>query len=168
MRGPVSARFEHPAVAMTWPGLALPPTGLRSPQNTSRWGFARRCALSGQVIVTEAASGWTRCRLRPHLHHSRRYDDGDYPLGYADGVPRHASSAGPVVIGEQRFQVAGRVSMDQISIDVGDHSVAVGQWAVLWGTPQRATRLQRNGLPCRAQSLRSRVPFGLQGSQVVQ
>ena len=57
------------------------------------------------------------------------------PLGYADGIPRHASSVGPVSIGDKRFTVAGRVSMDQISIDVGSHPVSVGDWAVLWGDP---------------------------------
>ena len=49
--------------------------------------------------------------------------------------PRHASSQGPVVIGQQRFRVAGRVSMDQISIDVGDAAVSVGDWAIIWGDP---------------------------------
>ena len=42
------------------------------------------------------------------------------PLGYADGVPRHASNAGPVWVNGQRFTIAGRVCMDQIVVDVGD------------------------------------------------
>jgi alanine racemase len=57
------------------------------------------------------------------------------PLGYADGVPRQASGAGPVSIGGRRFRVAGRVAMDQIVVDVGDHPVAVGDEAVLFGDP---------------------------------
>jgi len=57
------------------------------------------------------------------------------PLGYADGVPRQASGAGPVVIGGERFTVAGRVAMDQFVVDVGDHPVAVGDEAVLFGDP---------------------------------
>jgi len=59
------------------------------------------------------------------------------PLGYADGVPRHGSSLGPVTIGGERFQVSGRVSMDQITIDVGATPVHVGDWATLWGDPER-------------------------------
>jgi alanine racemase len=55
------------------------------------------------------------------------------PLGYADGVPRHASGSGPVAIGGRRFTVAGRVAMDQFVVDVGDHPVAVGDEAVLFG-----------------------------------
>lgn len=57
------------------------------------------------------------------------------PLGYADGIPRHASNTGPVVINGQRFSVSGRVSMDQISIDVGDHPVKEGDTCVIFGDP---------------------------------
>ncbi|MCH6231783.1 alanine racemase [Microbacterium sp. CFH 31415] len=57
------------------------------------------------------------------------------PLGYADGVPRQASGAGPVVIGGRRFEVAGRIAMDQFVVDVGDHPVAVGDEVVLFGDP---------------------------------
>ena len=57
------------------------------------------------------------------------------PLGYADGIPRHASSAGPVVIGGDRFRVSGRISMDQLTVDVGDATPQVGDWCVLWGDP---------------------------------
>lgn len=57
------------------------------------------------------------------------------PLGYADGVPRQASSAGPVHIGGHRFRVAGRIAMDQFVVDVGDHPVEVGDEVVLFGDP---------------------------------
>jgi alanine racemase len=57
------------------------------------------------------------------------------PVGYADGVPRQASGAGPVVIGGRRFTVAGRIAMDQFVVDVGDAPVAVGDEAILFGDP---------------------------------
>ncbi|KAF2418190.1 alanine racemase [Microbacterium sp. B35-30] len=57
------------------------------------------------------------------------------PLGYADGVPRQASGAGPVSIGGRRFTVAGRIAMDQFVVDVGDAPVAVGDEVVLFGDP---------------------------------
>lgn len=98
-------------------------------------GLRPAMRLSGQVIVTKrlpAGHG-----VGYDLTYTTRSDTtmAIVPLGYADGVPRHASSAGPVVIGDRRFPVAGRVSMDQISLDVGDYPVEVGQWAVLWGDP---------------------------------
>jgi alanine racemase len=57
------------------------------------------------------------------------------PAGYADGVPRQASSAGPVTIGGRRFTVSGRIAMDQFVVDVGDFPVAVGDEVVLFGDP---------------------------------
>ncbi|EAR23657.1 alanine racemase [marine actinobacterium PHSC20C1] len=55
------------------------------------------------------------------------------PLGYADGVPRHATNRGPVSINGARGQIAGRVAMDQIVVNMGDTPVAVGDRAVLFG-----------------------------------
>ncbi|QKJ20224.1 alanine racemase [Microbacterium hominis] len=57
------------------------------------------------------------------------------PLGYADGVPRHASNVGPVSIAGAGFRVAGRVAMDQFVVDVGDAPVQVGDEVVLFGDP---------------------------------
>jgi alanine racemase len=54
------------------------------------------------------------------------------PLGYADGVPRHASGTGPVRVGGRTFRVAGRVCMDQVVLDVGETDVAPGEEAVLF------------------------------------
>ena len=46
------------------------------------------------------------------------------PLGYADGIPRHASGTpgrlgGPVQVGDRRLGIAGRVCMDQFVLDLG-------------------------------------------------
>ena len=57
------------------------------------------------------------------------------PIGYADGVPRHASGTGPVMINGRRFAVSGRIAMDQFVVDVGDHPVRVGDRAILFGDP---------------------------------
>ncbi|MGV9769957.1 alanine racemase [Microbacterium sp. NPDC003461] len=57
------------------------------------------------------------------------------PLGYADGIPRQASNAGPVAIRGERFRVAGTIAMDQFVVDVGDAPVEVGDEAVLFGDP---------------------------------
>jgi alanine racemase len=55
------------------------------------------------------------------------------PLGYADGVPRHASNRAQVSIGGKRYSVVGRIAMDQFLVDVGDDPVKVGDRVVLWG-----------------------------------
>ncbi len=55
------------------------------------------------------------------------------PVGYADGVPRHATNVGPVQINGRRFVVSGTVCMDQFVVDVGEHPVSAGDVAVLFG-----------------------------------
>jgi alanine racemase len=60
------------------------------------------------------------------------------PLGYGDGVPRHASGAGPVELGGKVRTVAGRVCMDQVVLDCGNDPVAPGDVATLFG-PVRPT-----------------------------
>jgi alanine racemase len=55
------------------------------------------------------------------------------PLGYADGVPRNATSVGPVLVAGRRRTISGRVCMDQFVVDVGDDAVAAGDEVVLFG-----------------------------------
>ncbi|MCL7424333.1 alanine racemase [Streptomyces sp. YS415] len=58
---------------------------------------------------------------------------GLIPVGYADGVPRHASSAGPVLVGGKWRTIAGRVAMDQFVVDLGGDEPEPGARAVLFG-----------------------------------
>lgn len=62
---------------------------------------------------------------------------GVVSIGYGDGYPRSASSETPVLVrtasGGFRTHVAGRVSMDMITIDLGDSSAQINDEVVLWG-----------------------------------
>ncbi|MFF0593100.1 alanine racemase [Streptomyces antibioticus] len=62
---------------------------------------------------------------------------GLVPLGYADGVPRHASGTGPVLIGGKWRTVAGRIAMDQFVVDLGGDEPQAGDEAVLFGPGDR-------------------------------
>ncbi|MFE9054955.1 alanine racemase [Streptomyces mutabilis] len=62
---------------------------------------------------------------------------GLVPLGYADGIPRHASSAGPVLVGGKWRTVAGRIAMDQFVVDLGGERLEPGAEAVLFGPGDR-------------------------------
>lgn len=56
-------------------------------------------------------------------------------IGYGDGYPRHAPNGTPVWINGQLAKLAGRVSMDTITVDVTDNkNIEVGDEAVLWGS----------------------------------
>ena len=55
-------------------------------------------------------------------------------IGYGDGYPRHAPSGTPVLVNGQRAALAGRVSMDLITIDLRQVAQAsVGDQVILWG-----------------------------------
>ncbi|MEP4484400.1 MAG: alanine racemase [Halioglobus sp.] len=55
-------------------------------------------------------------------------------VGYGDGYPRLASNGTPVLVNGQRAALAGRVSMDMITVDVSDvDNVQIGDPVVLWG-----------------------------------
>lgn len=41
------------------------------------------------------------------------------PIGYGDGYVRSLSNRGQVLIGGARFPIVGRVTMDQVMVDVG-------------------------------------------------
>jgi alanine racemase len=59
------------------------------------------------------------------------------PVGYADGIPRHASGTGPVLVAGKWRTVAGRVAMDQFVVDLGGDSAEVGDEALLFGPGDR-------------------------------
>lgn len=59
---------------------------------------------------------------------------GTVPIGYGDGVRRGLTGTGTqVLIGERRVPIAGTVSMDNITVDLGDEPVAQGAEVVLLG-----------------------------------
>ncbi|AEW95998.1 MULTISPECIES: alanine racemase [Streptomycetaceae] len=59
------------------------------------------------------------------------------PAGYADGIPRHASGTGPVLVAGKWRTVAGRVAMDQFVVDLGGDTARTGERAVLFGPGDR-------------------------------
>ncbi|MFJ3665572.1 alanine racemase [Streptomyces sp. NPDC090106] len=62
---------------------------------------------------------------------------GLVPVGYADGIPRHASGTGPVLVGGKWRTVAGRVAMDQFVVDLGGDLPEPGSEAILFGPGDR-------------------------------
>jgi alanine racemase len=55
-------------------------------------------------------------------------------IGYGDGYPRLAANGTPVLINGQRAPLAGRVSMDMITVDITDlDDVKLGDQVILWG-----------------------------------
>jgi len=67
---------------------------------------------------------------------------GVVAMGYADGYPRHAPDGTPVLVGGQRAQLIGRVSMDMLTVDLTDLPQAqLGTPVRLWGEGLNASEV---------------------------
>jgi alanine racemase len=54
-------------------------------------------------------------------------------IGYGDGYPRHAPHGTPVLIEGRRVPLVGRVSMDMLTVELGDVPAQTGDTCILWG-----------------------------------
>lgn len=102
----------------------------------NHFGLRPAMTLSANATVTKRVPAGQGVSYGHTYVTSRETTLLDVPCGYADGIPRHASSKGPVWINGERFTVAGRVCMDQFVVDVGDLPVAAGDRIVLFGDGQ--------------------------------
>jgi alanine racemase len=86
-----------------------------------------RVGMVKRLTAGEAISYGQRYRL------GRDGTVATVPCGYADGLRRALTNAGPVLVGGRRRQIAGTVTMDHFLIDMGDDQVAPGDEVVLIG-----------------------------------
>ena len=125
-----------PAAHMDWlrPGIMLYGASPFADLSAAELGLKPAMTLSAQLIaVREVAvgesvgygAGWVA---------ERPSRIGTVSCGYADGYPRHAPSGTPLYVGGRRAPLAGRVSMDMLSVDLTDlPEAAVGDTVELWG-----------------------------------
>ena len=125
-----------PAAHMDWlrPGIMLYGASPFADLSAAELGLKPAMTLSAQLIaVREVAvgesvgygAGWVA---------ERPSRIGTVSCGYADGYPRHAPSGTPLYVGGRRAALAGRVSMDMLSVDLTDlPEAAVGDAVELWG-----------------------------------
>jgi alanine racemase len=141
LAGPDSADLDRMARAgnmrlMLRPGLALygyapsfsPPQGSLLPplQPVLAW----KTRINSLRMLQPGATAGYNATFRA----SRSTRLALLPVGYADGYNRLLSNRGHVLIRERRALVAGRVSMDQIMVDVTEiPEAAIGDEAVLLG-----------------------------------
>lgn len=112
------------------PGVSI--YGL-SPVPGETFGLRPAMTVRARVTLTKRVPAGQGVSYGHTYHTSRETTLAVVPLGYGDGVPRHASGTGPVWLGGRVRTVAGRVCMDQVVLDCGDDPVAAGDVAVLFG-----------------------------------
>lgn len=123
------------------PGLAVyglsPLPELGGPE---RFGLVPAMTLEAELVTVKPVPAGHGVSYAHRYVTERDTVLGVVPLGYGDGIPRHASGAqdrpgGPVRVGGRTVGVAGRVCMDQVVLDLGpDATDAAGDRVVLFGT----------------------------------
>jgi alanine racemase len=104
-----------------------------SPVAGERFGLRPAMTVRARVILAKRVPAGTGVSYGHTYTTSAPTTLAVVPLGYADGVPRAASNAGPVRLAGRTRTIAGRVCMDQIVLDCGDDEVHAGDVAVLFG-----------------------------------
>jgi len=114
------------------PGLALYGVG---PDPALQEGLTPALSLKSQVIfLRDLAAGAPVGYGREHVT-SQPTRIATLPLGYNDGYPWRLKDRGEVLVRGRRAPVVGRVSMDYLSIDVGQiPGVSVGDEVILLGS----------------------------------
>ena len=122
-----AATLTRPAVHydLVRPGLAVyglsPVPRIAGPE---AFGLTPAMTLQAQLATVKQVGAGQGVSYAHQYVTDRATTLGVVPLGYADGVPRHASGSGarlggPVQVGGRRLGVAGRVCMDQFVLDLG-------------------------------------------------
>ena len=71
------------------------------------------------------------------------------PVGYADGVPWSLGNRGQVLLRGRKVPIAGRISMDLVTLDVGELPVEIGDPVVIFG---ESAAPERDCLPVEEQA----------------
>jgi alanine racemase len=118
------------------PGIMVYGSSPDFPQHSiADWGLQPTMSLRAQVIATQSLQPGERVGYGSSFSAEREMLIGVIACGYADGYPRVVPNGTPVLVGETRTRIVGRVSMDMITVDLTPvPGAAVGSVATLWGT----------------------------------
>ncbi|MFH1504546.1 MAG: alanine racemase [Candidatus Omnitrophota bacterium] len=125
------ANYPNAHFNMVRPGLIL--YGIKPAANVDLEVKPCLSLKSKIVFVKKIAKGMSVSYARSYIADKARFI-GTVAVGYADGYPWALSNKGKVIIKDDLFDVAGRVCMDHIMVDLKDESsIKVGQEVILIG-----------------------------------
>ena len=142
--GVIDASVANSAAIMKWsvpeggwirPGIMLygisPFAGLTG----QALGLAPVMTLSSKIISVRSLKKGEKVGYALSYEAMDDHQLATVAVGYGDGYPRHAEEGTPLTLNGAPAQLAGRVSMDMITVRLtnSDQSLTIGQEAVLWG-----------------------------------
>lgn len=125
--------FSDQAQDVVRPGVMLYGVSPQAGKSAENLGLKPAMTFKSALIsVKQLAAG------SPIGYGSRYTLDSDTRIGvvacgYADGFPRHAPSGTLVLVNGMFVPIIGRVSMDLITVELGEMQAAVGDPVTLWG-----------------------------------
>lgn len=142
------ARTQHDVEALAVVGIDAEYLPTAGPETRLAYGFGSGAAGAGSGT---GKSGELAGSLSSELIQVKRVDAGQavsygytwqatrpttlglVPLGYADAIPRSVFGRAMCFVNGVRVPIVGRVAMDQVVVDLGDHNCAVGMPVAIWG-----------------------------------
>jgi alanine racemase len=131
-----AAIFAQPESHAEWvrPGLALYGVSPFGDQVGASLGLTPAMRLVSTVIAVRDVPAGETVGYGGVWRSARDSRIAIVAAGYGDGLPRALPNGTPVLVRGGRAELAGRVSMDMIAVDVtGIDGVQVGDAALLWG-----------------------------------
>jgi len=128
--------IDWPAARADWvrPGLMLYGISPFADRSAADLGLRPVMRLESRVIAIKELAAGDRVGYGGAWIAPRRARIAIAAGGYGDGYPRNAAAGTPVLVNDMLAPLAGRVSMDMLTIDVTELSrVAIGDPVVLWG-----------------------------------
>ncbi|HEV2439934.1 MAG TPA: alanine racemase [bacterium] len=89
--------------------------------------------LCARVVQAKRVAAGTTVGYGREYRAPRETTIATVPLGYADGYPRLAWPSAAVALAGRRVPLAGRISMDQLTVDAGEIQIRKGDEVELWG-----------------------------------
>lgn len=115
------------------PGIAMY-GATPGPKTAGQYGLRAAMSLCSEVIAIQRVLTGQRVGYGSRWLAKRDSLVAVVACGYADGYPRHAPDGTPVWVQGHVVPLAGRVSMDMLTVDVTDiPDVRVGSPVELWG-----------------------------------
>jgi alanine racemase len=130
-----AAVLSHPDLACDWvrPGIMLY-GGTPGGRSAKEFGLKPAMTLTSEIIGIQHVDAGETVGYGSRFIAQKPTTIGVVACGYADGYPRHAPSGTPIIVDGHRTALAGRVSMDMITVDLtGIPGARVGSKVELWG-----------------------------------
>ncbi|GAM56644.1 alanine racemase [Vibrio ishigakensis] len=131
-----SGILSRPESHFEWvrPGIIMYGVSPFSDKDAQQLGYRPVMTLRSHLIAINDLKAGESVGYGANWTSERDTKIGVIALGYGDGYPRMAPNGTPVLVNGRKVPLAGRVSMDMLTVDLGpDAEDKVGDSVTMWG-----------------------------------